>query len=234
MVLEGRLVYQGPGLAITTRAMTATMHQMNMHTDNIAHFGLPGYHRKMPVVNSFVEFLGANAIDEATSNEIGRIRRTDNPLDMALNTQGYFQKVGDDGRIDVTRDGRMTLNAKGYLLSVDGKHVLSTQGLPIKFPFIPNHLKDDVRVSEHGEISLFDPDSGRQLKIATINVVQPDGTPVTDVDMRQGHVEDSNVFLQHEFTRLAPLRRQFEANRQLFLIQSDNLSRTIQELGRAQ
>lgn len=234
MVLEGRLIYQGPGLNITTRAMTATMHQMGMHTDNIAHFGVPGYHAKTPVVNSFVEYLGANAIDESISNEIGRIRMSDNPLDMALNTPGYFQKVGEDGRIEVTRDGRMMLNAKGYLLSVDGKHILSTQGLPIKFPFIPNQLKNDVKVSEKGDVTLFDPDSGRQLQIATINVVQPDGTPATTVDMRQGHVEDSNVFLQKEFANLAPLRRQFEANRQLFLIQSDNLSRAIQELGRAQ
>lgn len=234
MVLEGRLTYRGTGLTITTRAMNATLHELAMHTDNIAHFGIPGYQRKTPVVTSFVEYLGANAVDESISNEIGRVRRTDNPLDLALNTQGYFQKVGDDGRIEVTRDGRMKLNAKGFLLSVDGKHILSSQGLPIKFPFIPTHLKDDVSISPKGEIKVFEPESGKMLAVATVHVVQPDGTPANKIDMRQGHVEDSNVFLQQEFTSMAPLRRQFEANRQLFLIQSDNLSRTIQELGRSQ
>ena len=40
--------------------------------------------------------------------------------------------------------------------------------------------------------------------------------------------------LAKEFTALVPIRREFEANRQFFLIQSDSLSRMIQELGKAQ
>lgn len=234
-VLKGRLESHGPGLAISTRAMTATLHQMAMHTDNVAHYGVPGYHRKDPVITQFVEYLGANAIDETISEEIGRIRRTDNPLDVALNTPGYFQKVDmTNGRIEETRDGRMKLDGEGNLLAIDNKPILSTEGAPIQLPFIPHSIKEDVSITPEGTIKVFNRETGNTLTVATLNVVTPEGTPIKDVDMRQGHVEDSNVFLQNEFSRLLPLRRQFEANRQLFLIQSDNLSRTIQELGRIQ
>lgn len=234
-VLKGYLQSHGPGLAISTRAMNATLHQMAMHTDNVANFGVPGYHRKDPIVTEFVEYLGANAIDETVSHEIGRIRNSGNPLDVALNTPGYFQKVDPNtGRIDVTRDGRMKLDSELNLLSVDNKPVLSTQGTPIQLPFAPHSLHEDLTISPQGVISIFHQKTGKTTTVATLNVVTPQGAPVEKVDMRQGHVEDSNVFLQHEFSRLAPLRRQFEANRQLFLVQSDNLSRTIQELGRTQ
>ena len=45
-------------------------------TDNIANYAIPGYQRKEPVVTSFVEFLGPNAVDQATNTEIGRLRRS--------------------------------------------------------------------------------------------------------------------------------------------------------------
>ncbi len=234
-VLHGYLNSHGPGLAISSRGMNANLFQMSMHTDNISHFGVPGYHRKDPIVTQFAEYLGANGIDESTSEEIGRIRRSDNPLDVALNTPGYLQKVDPNtGRIDLTRDGRMSLDKNGNLLSLDGKPILSIEGTPIQLPHQPVAIKDDLKISDTGTISLLNRESGLTTEVASINVVTPDGQPVKDINMQQGHVEDSNVFLQNEFSRLLPLRRQFEANRQLFLIQSDALSRTIQELGRVQ
>ncbi|MFN8615338.1 MAG: hypothetical protein U0003_05460 [Vampirovibrionales bacterium] len=234
MILSGRISNQDPGLAISTHAMTATMQVVGMHTDNIANFGVPGYHRKQPVVTSFVEFLGANAVDEVVSDEIGRVRRTENPLDVALNTPGFFQKVGPGGRVELTRDGRMRLDAEGNLLSMDNKPVMAVDGRPIRLPFIPGNLSKDFTISPQGDIAVFDPNTSQSVTVARLSVVTAQGTPPETVDMRQHHVEDSNVFLQKEFSALVPLRRQFEANRQLFLIQSDTLSRVIQELGRAQ
>lgn len=234
MILSGRITNQDPGLAITTRAMSATMQVVSMHTDNIANFGVPGYHRKQPVITTFVEHLGANAVDEVISDEIGRIRKSDNPLDVALNTPGFFQKVGPGGRVELSRDGRMRLDKDGNVLSIDNKPVLAVDGRPIRLPWIPTNVAEELHISPKGEIAIFDPKTGNTVPVATLNVVTPDGSPAEGVDMRQGHVEDSNVFLQKEFSALVPLRRQFEANRQLFLIQSDALSRVIQELGRAQ
>jgi flagellar basal-body rod protein FlgF len=81
---------------------------------------------------------------------------------------------------------------------------------------------------------LQNPQTLQQLLVGRLAVVTETGEPAGKVDVKQRMVEDSNVFLQREFTEMMPIRRNFEANRQLFIMQSDSLSRMIQELGRAQ
>lgn len=234
MVLEGRLTYQGDGMTISTRAMNTQITRLKTHTDNIANFGMPGYQRKNCIVTSFVEYLGSNGLDESISTEVGRLRRTDNPMDFAISTSGYFQKLGKDGNIELTRDGRFQLDKEGHVLALDGKQILSAAGIPMQLPVIPTDLVNQVRVSTDGEMTVFDEKRNEVLPVGRIGVANQDGSVVSDIDIRQGHVEDSNVYLQREFVSIMPLRREFEANRQLFIIQSDALSRMIQELGRTQ
>ncbi len=234
MVFKGRITNETDGMLIATRGMLASVKQIETHTNNIAHFGLPGYQRKEAVVTSFVEHLGANAVDEVVSTEIGRIRQNGNPLDFALKHPGYFQQLSSTGAIELTRDGRMKLDKDGSLLSLAGDKILSDAGSPIQFSVIPKNPKRDIIVSSDGEIKVFDLKTQKMVTMGRIGVVNQTGTTVGKIDIRQGHVEDSNVYLQQEFTRVVPLRRQFEANRQIFIAQSDVLSRTIQELGRAQ
>jgi hypothetical protein len=57
--------------------------------------------------------------------------------------------------------------------------------------------------------------------------------PVDEVVMKQLYSEESNVVLHEEAYSLITMRRNFQANRQLFIIQNDALTKTLQELGRA-
>ncbi len=232
MDLKGQITFYDDGMGIATRAMQASMKQIGMHGANIANYGVPGYHRKLPVVTRFAEYLGADGIDESVSTEIGRIRRSDNPLDFALKTPGFFQTAGPDGTISMSRDGRMKLDEHGNLLSLGGQKVLSDAGTPVQLPFVPQDLKHNLKMSPTGEVSLIDPATGATTVVSRLGIVNQDGSQVAKSEVRQGYVEDSNVMLAEEFTHVVPLRRQFEANRQLFIIQSDILSRTVQELGR--
>jgi len=175
-----------------------------------------------------------NGVDKSTSTEIGRIRLSGNALDFALNSQGYFQKVNPSGQVELTRDGRMMLDKQGYLLSLDGKKILSTAGQPIRFATIPQDLDKEVKVTSDGTITVYDAKKGDMVPMGKMAVVSQEGSQAAEVDVKQRYVEDSNVFLANEFVSIIPLRRQFEANRQLFILQSDGLSRMIQELGRAQ
>ena len=92
MVLKG-YVYANDGLTISMKAMHTQMAMLNVHTDNIANYAVPGYQKKEPVVTSFAEYLGPNAEDAATNTDIGRLRRTGQPLDLSLNSKGYFQRL---------------------------------------------------------------------------------------------------------------------------------------------
>lgn len=233
MVLRG-YVYAGDGLTLSIKAMHTQMAVLNVHTDNIANFGVPGYQKKEAVITSFAEYLGPNAVQSATNTEIGRIRKSGNPMDLALNTKGYFQKLNAMGGIELTRDGRFHLDKDSYLRALDDKHVLSASGVPIRFSVIPQNPEKELKISPKGEIQVYDEKKGKLLSMGRIGVANEQGIATSDVEIQQGYVEDSNVMLQQEYVAIMPLRRQFEANRQLFIIQNDALSRMIQELGRAQ
>lgn len=233
MVLRG-YVYDNDGLTISTRAMHTQIQILSTHTDNIANFGVPGYQKKRPVVTSFAEYLGPNAVDSVVDTEIGRLRASGMPLDTALNSKGYFQRVLESGAVELTRDGRFHLDAEGWLRSVDGKKILSTSGEPLRFSVMPKNLAKEVKISQEGDVQLFNVRTGEYRLMGRLGVVNEQGTAADVPDIRQGYVEDSNVFLQEEYVALMPLRREFEANRQMFILQNDALSRMIQELGRAQ
>jgi flagellar basal-body rod protein FlgF len=234
MRLEGRVAYTGDGMSLSTRGMITPMKVLNVHTDNIANFGVPGYQRKEAVPTSFIQYLGPNGVDQTVDTKVGRLRLSGNPLDMALNCQGYFQKTDTSGQIELTRDGRMKLDENGYLLSLDDKRVLSASGQPIQFSVIPTDPEKQVKVTADGTITVYDVKQGKMLPMGKLAVVSQDGSVTADIDVKQRYVEDSNVFLAQEFVSILPLRRQFEANRQLFILQSDSMSRMIQELGRTQ
>jgi flagellar basal body rod protein FlgG len=65
-------------------------------------------------------------------------------------------------------------------------------------------------------------------------VVSEAGTRPEKVEILHLHTEDGNVMIQEEFMEMVPTRRYFEANSQVFKIQSESLQRLLQELGRAQ
>jgi flagellar basal-body rod protein FlgF len=233
--LQGVVSNQGDGLSISTKAMLTQMYQMEVHSNNIANFGMPGYQSETPVVTTFAEVLGTDGIGVAKSQDIGRLRRSNNPMDCALASPGYFVKLNPTtNQLERTRDGRFKLDAEGNLLGLDNKPVLSVSNQPIRFTTIPTDLNKQVKITPEGDVILQNPQTLQQLLIGRLAVVDEAGTPVTKIDVKQRMVEDSNVFLQREFTEMMPIRRNFEANRQLFIMQSDSLSRMIQELGRAQ
>jgi flagellar basal-body rod protein FlgF len=226
-----------PG-AMSTKAMMSQMDILAVHAQNIANYGIPGYQRKMPFVVALSDAAGRPTgqpgLQTEISTEIGRLRRSGNPLDVALNTEGYFQRQSEDGQIEFSRDGRFRLDQMGRLLSVDNKAILGTNGQPIQFPVLPTKPENQIKIDTAGNIILYDRRTGRTLTVARISVVQSNSSPVATVDMKQGYVEDSNVFLAQEFAALIPIRRGFEANKQMYKMQDSSLSRAIQQLTRTQ
>lgn len=233
MTLEGRVSYEHDPMTISVRGMTTQIYLLSFYTDNLAYADIPGYQRKVPVITSFAEHLGINGIDKATDTSIGRIHSTLRPLDFALNTKGYFQKLQADGSVELTRDGRFKLDKTGRLLSNDGLPILSRQGTPIQLPFIPDK-PDRIKVKPDGWITIVDPQSGKTHQVAQLGIAISDGKLADEVDVRQGFVEESNVFIHEEFVSLVGPKRNFQANRAMFLTQSQALTRLIQEMGRSQ
>lgn len=234
MELRGYVSTTGDGLSISIKGMMTPLAMYDIRSQNITNYGLPGYQKKTPVITSFAEYLGPLGVDKAVSTEIGRLRQSGQPLDCALNTKGYFQLQNADGTVELTRDGRMQMDKDGYFRALDGRHFLSMSGTPIQSSVIPTEPEKQVKITPNGDITVYNGRTGKIDFSEQLGIVSENGSVAEKIDLKQGFVEDSNVMLQEEYVAIMPLRRQFEANRQLFIIQNDTLSRMIQELGRTQ
>lgn len=231
MKISTGIRYCEPGIRSSIRAMQVSNELLGITNDNVTGFDKVGYQRKEAVVSSFTEFLGVHGISTNVDEQVGRIQVSERPLDIAIASKGYFQIQSKDG-VRLTRDGRFKLDKDGYLLSLEEGNVLSDSGVPIRLPFVPDDVKE-IKVDKKGRLSVFNKDSRKLNYVATLGVVDSSGMAVMKPDIKQGYNEYSNVSLQNEFLAVMPTIRAFEANRQIFIMQSTNLQKAISQLGSA-
>ena len=231
MKMYGRIYLDNGGLHSSIRAMHLQQSNMGIINENITGFNKVGYQKKVPVVSSFTEFIGAHALSSNKDEQVGRIKITKNPLDIALGCKGYFQAQTPNGT-KLTRDGRFKLDKNGNLLTLQDFKVLSKDGVPIKFENLPKQV-EHIKIDRNGLITYIDSDNLKINEAGIISVVSSDGSFLENVNMKQGYVEESNVVLHEEVYSLINLRRNFSANRQLFMIQNQASSKVMQELGKA-
>lgn len=202
---------------------------IGMYNENVTGFDKIGFQRKDPVVSSFTEYIGVHGLSQTIDDKVGRIAMSDNPLDLALANKGYFQVQSAEG-IKLTRDGRFKLDKEGNLLTLEDASVLSSAGVPIKLPVVPEKI-EDVKINSKGLVSVFNKNTNKLENVAFLGIVDASGVIVMDPQVKQGYNEYSNVALQNEFISMMPVIRNFEANRQIFMIQNQNLQKVISQLG---
>ena len=231
MKINGGIRFVETGLRSSLRAMHVQSELVAMVNENVTGFDKVGYQRQDPVVSSFTEFIGVHGLSHTVDDQVGRIMKSDNPLDFAIANKGYFQVLEPEG-IKTTRDGRFKIDREGNLLTNEDAQVLSNTGMPIKLHVVPEKL-EDIKVDAKGKLSVFNKKTNKLEYVATIGVVDSNGVLVMDPNVKQGYDEFSNVSLQNEFISLMPVIRNFEANRQIFMIQNQNLQKVISQLGSA-
>ncbi len=229
MKINGGIRFTENGITSSLRAMHVQSELISISNDNVTGFDKIGYQRKDPVVSSFTEYIGVHGLSTAIDDQVGRICESSNPLDLALASKGYFTAVSDEGT-KITRDGRFKVDKDGNLLTLDNARVLSNTGVPIKSAVVPSKL-DGFVINRKGDLSVFNDKTNKLEYVATLGIVDTNGVLIAKPDVKQGYNEYSNVSLQNEFLNMAPYIRNFEANRQMFMIQSQNLSKAIQQLG---
>jgi len=228
MRLNSGIFYNDNGLTVSIRAMHLQSAILGIRNENVNGFDKIGYQRKEPVVSSFTEYLGTNALSETIDDKVGRISLSDNPLDVAIANKGYFQTQTENG-IKLTRDGRFKIAKDGSLLTLEDANVLSDSGIPIKLPFIPQDLKQ-IKIDKSGKISIFNEQEQKLQAVAKLGIVDAGGVVVMDPNIKQGYNEYSNVALQEEFIKMMPIMKNFDANRQMFMLQNSVLGKAISQL----
>ncbi len=228
MKLYGGIYFDERGLSTSIRGMHMQTSQINNIAQNIAGFDKPGYQRIENVVSSFSEYVGVHGLSTVVDDSVGRIYSTGRTLDLALAKKGFFQYETPNG-IKLTRDGRFRMDKDGYLLTNENYKILAKDGSPIQFKNIPDDLKH-VKINTSGDIEVFNNKNGKMEYIASLGIVDKEGLISDETDVRQGFIESSNVRSETEIFDLVPMRRNFQANRQMFVTQNNMLNKTIQSL----
>lgn len=163
-------------------------------------------------VNDF-GVLGGNHIDLSQ----GQMVSTGNPLDIAIEGQGFFAVQNKPGSIQYTRDGTFQRSTKGVLTTNQGEPILNGQGKPITIPTGPVTIAADGTISVNGgvagQLGIFNFPAGTPLVPEGVNRYQapPKTAKITAAAaLHQGMVENSNQNTVQGTLQLIMVQRQAE------------------------
>ncbi len=186
------------------------------------------------------------SIDRGTYNDLseGSLVKTGNPLDMAVQGDGYFGYQRRDGRIALGRDGSFSLSPEGDLLTSSGHAVLDAGGGPINIPPDAGQIfvGSDGTISTDqgtivGRVGVFEePDIALWQRLDAAMFVPREEktllTPALSPQVRQGFVEQSNVVPVVEMSNLISTQRAYERAMNIANGADKLRSELLQRLGR--
>ena len=228
--------------------MNAMARQQERTANNLANANTIGYKRDRSFTQALDEHLDAEGAPRSSrlttqwaSTEQGTLERTDNPLDVAISGEGFFV-LSDEmtGTQRFTRAGNFLLDNEGTLRDQAGFLV---EGLTGAIQFPPNVR--DISIDSDGGIHVnsqmigklrvvtFDNPLGLQrLDGAAFNAAGMEPVEINDPDIKQGHLEQSNVDPLRELTEMITHFRLYEAQSKVLQNNDQVLGRITRDLGR--
>lgn len=243
--------------AVSAMLMNASRQQTLSH--NIANLQTPGFKQILTTAQGFMQNqgvystgytnngridyigllgLGTQVGDEYIDFEQGALQFTENPLDLALQGNGFFSVNTPEGQ-RYTRDGRFLRDTDNTLVTVDGYQVLDDAGQPIQLP------DGDVSVGSDGTINV----NGNVVSTLGIGVFANPETELLHTEgnlfigpaastgeeapqVVQGYLETSNANPAQLTTQMVEVARSYEAAQKLVQNQDELLGKSIASLGR--
>ena len=255
-------------LSIAKTGLEAQQTQLDTITHNLANSATHGYKRSRAVFEDMlyqnVRQAGANETAQnqlptglqlgtgvraaATARNFGQgsLNQTGNPLDLAINGQGFFQVQMPDGSMAYTRDGSFQVDAQGQLVTSAGYPVSPAIGIP------PNTLsvtigKDGIVSAQVagtavpqqvGQLQLasfvnpagLDPRGGNLFAETAASGPPEAGNPATNGlgAINQGALEASNVNVVEELVAMIQAQRGYEINSKAIQTADQMLARLSQ------
>jgi len=90
----------------------------------------------------------------------GAMQETGNPLDLAIEGDGFFKVQSQSGDVSYTRNGQFILDSGSFLRTTEGDAVLDTQDRPIQIDFREIGFDDikKITIGQKGNIEINDKD----------------------------------------------------------------------------
>lgn len=205
--------------------------QMDVVANNLANMSTHGYKGgSMMFVEHLVKSKGGDSlltpqlayvrdIATLTDTSAGPIETTGNPLDLAIQGEGFFVVDTPEGE-RYTRNGRLQLDNTGQLVNQLGQPVLADGGAPIIFA--PEDT--EIVISRDGTVSTNNGELGK-LRVVTFDNLQDlertsgaqfiasEDNPAQDVEsaaVLQGAVEGSNIEPIREMANMIAVHRAYD------------------------
>jgi flagellar basal-body rod protein FlgG len=192
----------------------------------------PGAAQSQNTVSAGLQIgLGTKSAATEVINTEGSANETDNPLDVMIQGQGFFQIQQPNGTIAYTRAGQFQLNNQGVLVTSEGDPLIPQITVP--------PTATAVTITQYGVVNATMPGQQNptqlgQIQLATFanpgglenmggNYLQAtlsSGDPILGNPggaeglgtVQQGYLENSNVDVVTEFVQMVLAQRAYESN----------------------
>ncbi len=235
------------GLYVALSGQVALQKRLDTIANNIANMNTGGYRADAVSFSTVLSNAGpaptafATAGESYISRQTGELVSTGNPLDVAVQGDGWFA-LQTPGGVAYTRDGRLHMDEGGALLTVNNYPILDAGGASILLDPAagPPTISQDGMISQNGQqigaIGVFMIDPAARLGRYDNSSVQPDipATPVLDFTgdgVAQGMAEGSNINPVLEMTRMIDVSRAFDSTSNAIQSSETSLLDAIKSLG---
>ena len=236
------------GIYVALSGTLAQQKRLDVLTNNLANVNTPGFKKdkavfkmalppaenQMPPFKDKV-FVETNSVvtdfSTATHNQTG------NPLDIAIDGDGFFEVMTPQG-IRYTRDGGFKRNEIGELITAEGHQVMGDggpiriEGNEIKVDRDGNILVDGAPV---GKLKVVDFPKPYPLKkeMENLYALPPSINAVpSNAEIRQGFTESANVNVIGEMTSMIDVMRSYESYIKIMQSMDEATGKVINEVGR--
>jgi flagellar basal-body rod protein FlgG len=221
------------GLRTAAAGMMAQQHKLDAVANDLANTNTTGYKQVRvgftdllysqagrPAANGVELGTGARAVNAGRNFEQGGLQQTGQPLDVAIQGEGFLKIKLADGTQALTRDGNLQLDGRRRLATQDGALVQPPVTIPAGL------TEDDISIASDGTVSA----GARRLgRIEVVSVRSPQqltplggnafvssatsGNPVaasTATRLSQGALEASNVDESDAMVSMIESQRAYE------------------------
>lgn len=189
---------------------------------------------------------GSKVYSTAINFEQGQLKDTANPLDMALNGEGFFTVKTKSGQTLYTRNGEFTISPDNYLVDKQGNYVQGELGNILVPPntanvkispsgvitannqvldkLVINRFKNDNTLEKVGDSYYSESDTNQLLP-------QPNANDPAPYQVRQGMVELSNANPVMELVKTLEGLRVYEALQKNIHMHNETLDKAVNQVG---
>jgi len=177
----------------------------------------------------------------------GTVQITENELDLAILGRGFFQVNLPDGTFAYTRDGTFQINENGEIVTTQGFPIAPTITVPNNATAIDINQEGEVLATVQGQVAVQNLGQFQMVDFVNPTGLEAIGnnmylettassTAVTGIAnqlqfgrIQQGSLEQSNVDVVSEITKLISAQRAYEMNSNV-ISTSDEMLQTVSQL----